>query len=717
MITGALSFDSNSVINISGVLDLAYNTFSDTGAAYADGLGLILERLTFTEIAWLNTSLSNIFNLSTNALLGNKYAFVNSTEVAGLNQSANITFFGINFIYPYPKVDFEDDGTFITCPGGVCTEISYVGTTYLFNVTRFTNYTLGDNYTYPNQTTPILNSSLGTDTTNENLTVYPQNVTGAVNATLTNITDWFVNNKSLMVLKMPFNTNDSSNAKDYSPFQNNGTIINTASWTTAGISGGAYLFNGVNDYINVSDDPTLNFGNGSYSLEAWFNASAVSPSDQWIITKYDGIFGFGLFINVVSGAPGNISFTADGTAGNVFFSTNGTDYRDNLWHHVVATYNPLNGSMIYVDGVLQASNATYVGYTNNTVALEIGAGGGGGGPFNGTIDEVRIYNRSLTAQQVAANYNSGSPDYNTIVSQETVVNETWRACVVINDGLFDSAELCSNNLTILGPGVGNTSLLGVKFNVSDFSFASTNYVTGILDFFNTSAANTTVVLMSSMNIKKLNIPGQQNNVYTRVKVDGSTVLEELLRSVQGMDEGSTGTKPVKFSLGPGSHNITFEFRRTNRGSIEINDIDVLLGQLMTAAGNPVGSQLVNGVYSHSANNFVPAFNWTINKTVNSSTVIVTKQTLNASGTATADYYFEDLGAGVVSPYWSRWLQSVNDVGSVSGNFIEEKETLVHNHTIQSRTSANTVTVNFTILDFDLRDSSASLVNSFSATDN
>jgi hypothetical protein len=199
MITGALSFDSKSVINISGRLDLKYNTFSDTGASYINGLSLTMERTNNAEIAWIN-ALNNIFNLSTNVQLGNIFAYVNSSAVAGLNQSANITFFGVNLIQPYPIVDFEDDGSFITCPGGVCTEISHVGTTYIFNTTHFTNFSLGSNYTYPNHTTPILNSTSGLNMTIDNLTVYPQNVTGKVNATLTNITDWFVNNKSLMVL-------------------------------------------------------------------------------------------------------------------------------------------------------------------------------------------------------------------------------------------------------------------------------------------------------------------------------------------------------------------------------------------------------------------------------------------------------------------------------------------------------------------------------------
>jgi len=118
-------------------------------------------------------------------------------------------------------------------------------------------------------------------------------VTGQPGANLTNITDWFVNNKSLMVLKMPFDKNSSTVAKDYSPFTNTGVVQGSVAWSPNGISGGAYAFNGINgDLINISDSPSLHFGNGSYSLEAWFNASAVSPGDQDIFSKYDGNTGF-----------------------------------------------------------------------------------------------------------------------------------------------------------------------------------------------------------------------------------------------------------------------------------------------------------------------------------------------------------------------------------------------------------------------------------------
>jgi len=72
--------------------------------------------------------------------------------------------------------------------------------------------------------------------------------------------------------------------------------------------------------------------------------------------------------------------------------------------------------------------------------------------FNGSIDEVQIYNRTLSSQQIASLYAAGIGNYNTIVSQETNVNDTWQACLTPNDRTQDGATKCSNNVTV-GPQV------------------------------------------------------------------------------------------------------------------------------------------------------------------------------------------------------------------------------------------------------------------------
>jgi hypothetical protein len=178
----------------------------------------------------------------------------------------------------------------------------------------------------------------------------------------------------------------------------------------------------------------------------------------------------------------------------------------------------------------------------------------------------------------------------------------------------------------------NVSLSGVKFNITDFSFASSTYAELVSESFNTTAANTTLIIMSSMNVLKLS--GEETTkVFTRIKIDGGTILEEGLRtiSVTG-EEGSTGTKPISFSLANGTHNLTMEFRRTGDGSVEVNDMDLLLGQLITNDGGSVRGQLILSTYNFSSRSFTRAFNWSITKNNVSAVFTVVKQTVLSNRT-------------------------------------------------------------------------------------
>jgi hypothetical protein len=82
---------------------------------------------------------------------------------------------------------------------------------------------------------------------------------------------------------------------------------------------------------------------------------------------------------------------------------------DGKWHFVVGTYGADGVARIYVDGVLGAS-AARTAVLNSGVATTAGVCsncGGGQDYFNGSIDDVRIYNRALSVTEVKQLYNAG----------------------------------------------------------------------------------------------------------------------------------------------------------------------------------------------------------------------------------------------------------------------------------------------------------------------
>jgi len=175
-------------------------------------------------------------------------------------------------------------------------------------------------------------------------------------------------------------------AYDSSGYNNHG-IIYGASWTSGKVNS-ALSFDGVDDYVDCGTDPSL-MPTTAITLEAWFKASGVNAYATIVSTfYYEGYF---LRINPNAGiefAPG-ICNSPPGTI------------QPGVWYHVVGTFD--GTSKIYVNGKLVSSQgAGYLAYTGQSLRI-------GNNPtaelwFNGIIDEVRIYNRALSAEEIWAEY-------------------------------------------------------------------------------------------------------------------------------------------------------------------------------------------------------------------------------------------------------------------------------------------------------------------------
>ena len=77
--------------------------------------------------------------------------------------------------------------------------------------------------------------------------------------------------------------------------------------------------------------------------------------------------------------------------------------------------------------------------------------------FNGMIDELRIYNRVLSSEQIYQDFllmNSGDTSISVIVSDETLLGETWQCIVIPANSNGDSSPIYSNQITIINYGGG-----------------------------------------------------------------------------------------------------------------------------------------------------------------------------------------------------------------------------------------------------------------------
>ena len=160
------------------------------------------------------------------------------------------------------------------------------------------------------------------------------------------------------------------------------------------------------NYFDVASSPSLKLS--SFSVAAWFKTSTNFASESFIVNK--GGIGSdsagqnqNYQISMTSAEIIKVGFET--STGADFFVSSPNTYNDNQWHYVVVTYDGSANLILYIDGVQVASKSTGGASpeTSGTKPVRIGANSRVTPPgnfFTGEVDEVRVWNDDLTAQQV-----------------------------------------------------------------------------------------------------------------------------------------------------------------------------------------------------------------------------------------------------------------------------------------------------------------------------
>ena len=255
---------------------------------------------------------------------------------------------------------------------------------------------------------------------------------------------------------MPFDSNISSNStgaiRDYSTYENNGTLgggntSRTPNWTSDGKISGAYVFDGEDDYIALADSHSLDSISDGGTFSFWINASNCAHGT--ILDKSDGNNQWGSNGFVLRLSTSNTLYYRTQYSQATYSSDNICN--EDVWIYVAMTFDT-TGVTYYKNGAQYGSKDT--DHTQlpglNDETLKIGVTDGFSYYFNGSIDEVKIYNRSLSPEQIKANYLAGLANHSTetIVQNETKKGETWTVAVTPNDIYDDGTTQTSNTLYI-----------------------------------------------------------------------------------------------------------------------------------------------------------------------------------------------------------------------------------------------------------------------------
>jgi autotransporter-associated beta strand protein len=178
----------------------------------------------------------------------------------------------------------------------------------------------------------------------------------------------------------------------------NGTISG-ATWTASGHSGSALTFSG-SQRVTVGDANDLDLTTGM-TLEAWVYPTAVPADWTTVILKENNP---SLAYALYAGTPANRpeGYVNNGSDRGV---TGTAAVAQNTWTHLATTYDGAT-LRLYVNGVQVVSQAVTGAIRTSSGALSIGGNAVWGEYFRGRIDDVRVYNRALSAAEVQTDMNT-----------------------------------------------------------------------------------------------------------------------------------------------------------------------------------------------------------------------------------------------------------------------------------------------------------------------
>ncbi len=191
-------------------------------------------------------------------------------------------------------------------------------------------------------------------------------------------------------------------ASDATGNGNNG-IVAGATWSANGKIHGCLNFNGTNNFVQIANP----IGN-DFSISFWVRTTQSGGSGQWWQGRglVDGFVAAGGndFGTALSG--GQFAF---GTGNPDTTVTSATAINDGVWHQCVATRQQSTGALaVYVDGLLSATGTGGTNALTAASALRFAALRTGTNFFNGSLDDVRIYNRALGSNEVQALFWNGA---------------------------------------------------------------------------------------------------------------------------------------------------------------------------------------------------------------------------------------------------------------------------------------------------------------------
>ena len=450
-----------------------------------------------------------------------------------------------------------------------------------------------------------------------------------------------------LILALGMDEGTGSTTADASGLGNDGTVSG-ATWTT-GKYGSALTFDGVDDWVTIPDDNSLDVTTG-ITLSAWVRPTQLFDWHTVIFKERNFGLEYALYAHGDTETPsGWVNAVND-------FNVDGPNALPlNTWTYLATTYDNTDLNL-YVDGLLVATVPLTGNMPGSTGPLRIGGNDIWGEFFVGEIDEVRIYDHALTVTEIQQDMSEPITPANQppTVTLTPVVSE-------LDEDADTSSPIIVANITVNddGQGTNNLSLSGDDAALFEIAGTDLRLIAGaMLDF------ETNPTLDVTVNVDDPTIPGDPDDFATHAVtindiVEGPNIPEDIVGFNTGEEfwvGESNGTTLDTSYYGDWPSTTSYEI--IGVGDVNGDGLDDVVGR-----SNDTGTIRVaisTGASSFNSSdwgNFTTITTWS-NMFVGDFTGDGLADVLGRADSDGTFWLGQSTGSGFVNSYWGRFTPTV-----------------------------------------------------------
>jgi glucose/arabinose dehydrogenase/PKD repeat protein len=240
---------------------------------------------------------------------------------------------------------------------------------------------------------------------------------------------------------------------------NTATLKNGALWTSGKYGSGLKL-DGANDYLDIPNSPTLNLSGTAMAASVWVNP-AGGGGDQVLFAKlYNGSMVSPYYQYALEMRGGGLSPTfLVGTSGGVKEASMGSALPLGQWSHLAVVFDGTK-AVFYLNGNLMSSPAIAASMTARDTSFHLGADATPSQFLNGSLDDMRVYNRTLNQAEVQSDMNTplvapaADPNGPTVAIIAPLANAQVSGIVTVSADADDNTGVAGVQIFVDGFGVG-----------------------------------------------------------------------------------------------------------------------------------------------------------------------------------------------------------------------------------------------------------------------